>query len=414
EASVTPVIDRALFMMLGNNRFVLEQLQAGQYETIKHFAAWVLSNVRGHAIKIVNPGGVEAWKAGGGGAALGEEIGPYGVRPRDIIATLARVGNELGLPHPVHIHCNNLGLPGNWETTLETMRVLEGYRAHIAHIQFHSYGGEDYATMSSKVPELVDYVNSHPNLTVDVGQVMFGRAITASADAPWEYYLRKVTGHRWVNQEMEAETGCGIVPYQYKDKSAVNTLQWAIGLEWLLLMQDPWRIALTTDHPNGSAFTAYPQIIRLLMDREARREAMARVNQAALTRTHLPELDREYTLSEIAIITRAGPARMLGLAAKGHLGPGADADITIYDDNPKDVEAMFSHPRYVIKGGVVVVEDAELRQPVEGRTFWVSPAFDAGVEPLIRQHFDRCYTIQFENYPVDLRYLPNHEVIPCV
>jgi formylmethanofuran dehydrogenase subunit A len=24
----------------------------------------------------------------------------------------------------VHIHCNNLGIGGNWETTLETMKAL--------------------------------------------------------------------------------------------------------------------------------------------------------------------------------------------------------------------------------------------------------------------------------------------------
>lgn len=104
---------------------------------------------------------------------------------------------------------------------------------------------------------------------------------------------------------------------------------------------------------------------------------------------------------------------MLGLTQKGHLGPGADADITIYDEQLEDVEAMFSHPRYVIKGGEIVVEDAELRQSVDGRTFWVAPAYDDGVEPLIRKHFDQYYTVQFANYPVDLRYLPNHEVIAC-
>lgn len=408
----TPIIDKAMFIVMGNNEFILERLQAGEYEAIKHYAAWLLQATKGHAIKIVNPGGTEAWKFGGNVSALGQEIGPYNVRPREILSTLAQVGNELGLPHPVHIHCNNLGLPGNWETTLETMRVLEGHRAHITHIQFHSYGGSDFRTMSSKTAELVEYVNSHPNLTVDVGQVMFGEAATMTADGPWQYYLYKLTGRRWGNADIEAETGCGIVPYEYKDKSLVNTLQWAIGLEWFLLMKDPWRVALTTDHPNGGAFISYPKIIHLLMSREARREAMARVNQEALKRTLLPDLDREYTLEEIAIITRAAPARMLGLAHKGHLGPGADADITIYDQRD-NAEEMFSHPRYVIKDGHVVVEDGEMRRPVDGRTFWVAPGYDPGVEPAIRAHFEQFYTVQFDNYPVDLRYLPHNEVVPC-
>jgi formylmethanofuran dehydrogenase subunit A len=65
------------------------------------------------------------------------------VTPRQIIRELTAAGNALGLPHPVHIHCNNLGMPGNWTTTLETMKALEGHRGHLTHIQFHSYGGGD-------------------------------------------------------------------------------------------------------------------------------------------------------------------------------------------------------------------------------------------------------------------------------
>ena len=38
------------------------------------------------------------------------------------------------------------------------------------------------------------------------------------------------------------------------------------GLELLLLIDDPWRIFLTTDHPNGAGFWRYPEIIQLLMN----------------------------------------------------------------------------------------------------------------------------------------------------
>ena len=142
----------------------------------------------------------------------------------------------------------------------------------------------------------------------------------------------------------------------------VHALQWAIGLELFLLSRDPWRIVLSTDHPNGGSFLSYPQLIRLLMDRDFRNEQLRRANKQAMQRTVLlDDLDREYTLEEIAIITRAGPARLLGLRDKGHLGVGADADVTIYDDRA-DREEMFAAPRYVIKGGRVVVRDGELRR----------------------------------------------------
>jgi formylmethanofuran dehydrogenase subunit A len=131
---------------------------------------------------------------------------------------------------------------------------------------------------------------------------------------------------------------------------------------------------------------------------------LKRVHPRVLRRSTLKDLDREYTLSEIAVITRAGPARILGLKDKGHLGAGADADITIYTPGA-DKRAMFELPRFVLKGGEVVVEQGEVRQDLYGKTLHVRPAYDEGVLPDIRKWFESYYTIQFANYPVDASYL---------
>jgi formylmethanofuran dehydrogenase subunit A len=136
------------------------------------------------------------------------------------------------------------------------------------------------------------------------------------------------------------------------------------------------------------------------MDREFRNEEIRRVNRQAMKRTVLlDDLDREYTLEEIAIITRAGPARLLGLRDKGHLGVGADADITVYDDR-EDKEAMFAAPRYVIKDGHAVVEDGELRETGAGRLLRVGAAFDETIEPTLAELFAERYSVRFSNYPV--------------
>jgi formylmethanofuran dehydrogenase subunit A len=157
---------------------------------------------------------------------------------------------------------------------------------------------------------------------------------------------------------------------------------------------------LSTDHPNGGSFLSYPKLIRLLMDREFRNEQLKRANQNAIRRTVLlDDLDREYTLEEIAIVTRAGPARLLGLRDKGHLGAGADGDVTIYDDRP-DREEMFATPRYVIKAGRVVVRDGELVEAPAGTLLRSAPEYDPAVETVLREQFEQRYTVQFENYPV--------------
>jgi formylmethanofuran dehydrogenase subunit A len=113
----------------------------------------------------------------------------------------------------------------------------------------------------------------------------------------------------------------------------------------------------------------------------------------------LDDLDREYTLEEIAIITRAGPARLLGLRDKGHLGVGADADITIYDDR-EDREAMFAAPRHVIKGGLSVVEDGELREARPGCLLRVGAQYDTAIEPTLEKMFEARYSVRFASYPV--------------
>jgi formylmethanofuran dehydrogenase subunit A len=414
EFEDTPCIDKGFYVLMGNNHYIMQSLKQKEQARLTAFVGWLLSATKGFASKLVNPGGVEVWKshAGGNVHGLDQQVDHFDVTPRQIILGVAQAVDELRLPHSVHIHCNNLGLPGNWETTLETMKALEGHRGHITHIQFHSYGGGsgDESTFSSQVAPLAEYVNTHPNITIDVGQVLFGETTSMTGDGPLGYFLSNVYGGKWFSSDTEMESGCGITPIKYRNKSLVHALQWAIGLEWYLLVEDPWRVVMSTDHPNGGSFLAYPQIVRLLMDRTYRQDILKTCHPLVRERSLLADLTREYTLNEIAIITRAGPAKILGLKHKGHLGPGADADVTIYTPSPNQ-EEMFAVPRMVIKSGRVIVEQGEIRDPLLGKTLHVAPAYDRDVEAHIQAWFERYYSIQWRNYPVDASYLHEPEVV---
>jgi formylmethanofuran dehydrogenase subunit A len=412
ELADTPCLDSGFFVLMGNNHYLMRAIQQKDPRKVKAFVGWLLDASKGYAAKVVNPGGVEVWKsrASGNVEGLDSEVDGFGITPRQIIESVALAVDELGLPHPVHLHANQLGMPGNYSTTLDTMKALDGHRGHLTHIQFHSYGGggAEEESFTSRVAPLAEYVNEHPNLTVDVGQVVFGETISMTGDGPVGYYLSKVYNSKWYSSDTEVESGCGISPIEYKNKSAVNAWQWAIGLEWYLSVTDPWRVVMSTDHPNGGSFLAYPQIIRLLMDRTYRRDMLETIPKSVRERTPLKDFDRQYTLSEIAIITRAGPARILGLKHKGHLGPGADADVTIYTPDPNP-ETMFQLPRYVIKDGRVIVENGEIRCETFGKTLHVSPDYDRDIEPDIKEWFERSYSIQWRNYPVSNDYVRERE-----
>jgi formylmethanofuran dehydrogenase subunit A len=404
ELRDSPMIDKAFLILMGNNQVLFELIRESRGAVsapLRDAVAWWLEATGGYGVKLVNPGGIELYKRDNGNVhSLDDEVAGFEVTPRRILEAIGGAVDELGLPHPVHVHANNLGIPGNADTTLETMRTLSGRQAHFAHLQFHSYGGRPGGQPRSRAPELLEYLSDHPEITADVGQVMFGPAVTMTADASVSAVLRDVGADKWISQDTEVETGCGIVPYRYRAGNYVHALQWGIGLELFLLGRDPWQVMLSTDHPNGGSFLSFPKLIRLLMDRAFREDQIGRANQRAIRRTALLDgLDREYSLNEIAIVTRAAPARRLGLNDKGHLGIGADADVTIYQDRA-DREEMFATPRYVIKGGEVVVEEGDLRRVDDGVLLSSRAAFDPEVTRVLEPLFGDRYTVAFEHYPV--------------
>lgn len=416
EFADTPQIDKGFYLLFGNNHYVMDRIRESEHEQLDSYIAWMLNSTRGYTVKLVNPGGVESWKQISRMTMqqLDEPVAEFNVTPRAIVRELAAATDRLRLPHSVHIHCNNLGIPGNWQTTLHTMESLEGRRGHFAHVQFHSYSGDpnDPRSFASATEALVNYVKTHPNVTVDVGHVNPGRTLSMTGDAPFSQQLHRLTGNKWFTADCEQESSCGVIPIEYRpEKSLIHAVQWAIALEWYLLMDDPWRCAMTSDHPNGGAFYRYPEIIALLMNRELRRDTMARMPHQLSERTVLSDIDREYTLQEIAIITRAAPARILGLSHKGHLAPGADADITIYRPD-HDVRRMFAEPRWVLKAGKVVAEQGEIREQTFGETLFVEPEYHHEALPGIQQWFEQHYTIRMANYPVDLHSVHNPRMIP--
>ncbi len=399
EMADTPIVDKGAYVMLGSDDFLLRLLAEGAEQgLINDYVAWTLRAAQALAIKVVNPGGISAFKFNQRMLDLDEPHTYYRVTPRRILQALARGVFDLGVPHPLHVHGCNLGIAGNVETTLKTIEGMEGLPLHLTHIQFHSYGSEGEHGFSSGAARIAEAVHRHKNISIDVGQVLFGQTVTASGDTMAQHRNRKAAHpKKWVCMDIECDAGCGVVPFRYRHKSFVNALQWAIGLELFLLVRDPWRIFLTTDHPNGAPFTTYPHLIRLLMDRSFRNDMLATLHKGAAAMSTLASIAREYTLYEIAIMTRAAPARSLGLSDRGHLGAGAAADITVYREHP-DRERMFARPHYVFKDGELVARSGKVIKVPGGVTHVVRPPYDAAVEDRLRPYFERYQTMSLESF----------------
>ncbi len=401
EMADIPILDKGGYAMLGSDDFLLRMLTAKKdQKAVNDYVAWIINATKCIGIKVVNAGGISAFKFNQRKLDLDEKNVYYDVTPRQILQTLATAVKELGITHPLHVHGCNLGVPGNVDTTLDTIQGIGGLPMHLTHIQFHSYGTEGDFKFSSGAAQIAEAVNKHKNITIDVGQILFGQTVTASGDTMMQHANHKhAHPDKWVCMDIECDAGCGVVPFKYKDKNFVNALQWAIGLETFLLVDDPWRIFLTTDHPNGAPFTSYPHLIRLLMDRSFRNDMLATIHPEAQKMTTLGSITREYSLNEIAIMTRAGAAKIIGLKDRGGLGPGNWADITVYTEN-SDRQKMFEKPDYVFKDGELVVVDGQIVHTKWGTTHTVKPDWDASVENGLKSYFDRYLTMKLGNFKI--------------
>jgi len=429
EILAIPNIDVPPLPLFGNNWFALEYAKEGKIDELAAFISYWLKLVKGYGIKMVNPCGGEAWGWGMNVHGVDDPVPYFDVTAREVVRALTKANEQLNLPHSVHLHPNDLGHPGNYTTTVESMKMVSdinksspvrNQNIHITHIQYHSYDGTNWRDFESGADEVAKYINNNDHVTCDVGQITLDETTTMTADGPMEFDLFQLNGLKWANKDIELETASGIVPFIYSGRNSVHSVQWAIGLELFLKIQNPWQIMLTTDSPNAGPFIRYPRVISWLMSNKRRMEMIENreVHKAVERKSSIATLDREYDFNEIATISRAASAKAYGFEDRGHLGIGANADIAVYDINPNtidpsnDYEAIeyaFGNAAYTIKDGQILVKDGEVVAVKPSQTIWTNVSGleeeENSVLKEVMPVFNKYYTVKFENYQVHDHYL---------
>ncbi len=414
-----PYMDKMSLLLLGNSWIIMDLIAQKRLKLLEKYVLWVLWASKTYGIKLVAPGSGEAWAWGKSITHIDDEIPNFSITPKDIIYNLARVNKEIGLKTPVHLHTNNLGSPGNYQTTIDSLKTVENlglrdgdspFIIHLVHAQFSSYKGDSWKTFSSGSEEVAAYINSNSHVSFDLGQIIFSNTTTMTADGAWQYNLYRLTGGKWINNDVENETASGIVPYTFKRKNYVNAIQWAVGLELALLVKDPWKLAVTTDHPNGGVFTSYPVIIAWLMNKKFRERTIEKINSKAKHIIILPSIDREYTLFETVIVTRSAPARIMGVKDGATIGIGKEANLAIYDlgdperdlgENPVKLIKGLSSANYNIKNGLIVMKNGVPVQDFNGVTYYSGGVNESEeLTELVDYYFKEYYTVEKENYIV--------------
>jgi formylmethanofuran dehydrogenase subunit A len=417
ELSDIPIIDKGFLTVLGNEDFVLSSFRDGDSpNVVLDYIGATLEATRAIGVKCVNAGGVDAFKKNVRSFSLDDVVPEYGLTSREIFQRMQRAVSQSGIRHPLHLHMNNLGLPGNVETALATIDASQGLPLHLAHVQFYAYGKEGKNGFSSAAAQFAEKINANPNVSVDVGQVMFADIVTISSDVLKQFNslpgARPKKGFIFDGDG----NGAGVVPYSYRVSDFFNAVQWAAGLELFLLTNDPMRVFFTTDHPNGAPFTTYPEVFALLMSADKRAQWLSRLPDDVVSLTNLPGIKREYTIYEIATMTRAAPRKLYGFEDRGSLGAGSVADVAIYKNDEKDRAGMFRNAAYVFKDGELVVREGAVTRYTRGKTLHVKPSYDSSINKRLDSYYDKLYGLPRGIFAVDDAALPAPEAfaeVPC-
>lgn len=91
EMGDTPIVDKGGYVMLGSDDFLLRMMTANKdQKAINDYVAWTLNASKGIGIKVVNAGGINAFKFNQRKLDLDEKNSHYDVTPRQIL----NIGNR--------------------------------------------------------------------------------------------------------------------------------------------------------------------------------------------------------------------------------------------------------------------------------------------------------------------------------
>ena len=148
---------------------------------------------------------------------LDDVVPGYGVTSREHRAE--RLQRAVHRPRRCRIRSTSIAtisaLPPRSIPSIATIEAAEGLPLHLAHCNSMPTAWKARSGFSSAAARLAEASTAHENITVDVGQVMFGQTVTISIrrDASVQRRGRRQPRKKWAIIDGDSNGG-GIVPYQ--------------------------------------------------------------------------------------------------------------------------------------------------------------------------------------------------------
>lgn len=354
---------------------------AGPIEGVMHFAARTgtglslacIDYVRpGHTVDTTNPDTPEledalarARRAG----AVGLKVlgGHFPLTPdasARVIALCAREGAH------VAFHAGTLETPQNMRGMREACDLAAGHPLHLPHVNSYARGFEQAAIIEAH--DAAEMLAEYPNIWSESYLAPInGNSAKCSNGIPESVATQRnlrAGGYTadLAGLEQALREGWGHIHYYEDGVTHLECGERAV---------QAWRDAMTDI---GMSFYVNPSETTINLGIQRRKSGRFAVDALATDGGGLPRNDlcerglalvhlNALTLSEFVLKTSAEPARMMGLLSrKGHLAPGADADVTVVDLERRLPVLSYGGGRPILRHGQVVGSGTTMIVPPEG------------------------------------------------
>lgn len=382
-----PVLDKAMLLNVSNLWQLELEFQKGKTEDMAAYLQDLLRNTKAFGLKAYNPFENEAnWNFFVLRDDLTSKGRLYNFSALDVYENLTKCANYLQLPHSLHAHIEgyeteqakkNLSLILDKINTLEMDKheILKRSQIfHLAHASQYNIDGNN--------TELITKINNSEKFDLDLGIITFNpiNPFLSSDKGLMKQISEQETTHKIIRYAAELEGDAYCTLRSFKKSNPIHCRIWGNALDLALNIQDKWKIQLSVNYPNYGDINDIPIVASWLMSTEARKKFTEDMTPEFSSKQFLSQNDRVLSFNDFVIISRASPAKSLGLSEiKGNLGIGADGDVNILNidlgdlNSSKDYEKVvqtLSNMEYVIKEGRVIKSGDIIDLSPQGKIFW--------------------------------------------
>ena len=416
-----PVLDTAFLLNLSTFWPLELEFQRGIVEDGAAFISYLLNEIKGFGIKAYNPFESENWNWHVLRENLKEKGRLYNFSAIDVYENLIKFVEDLELPHALHAHIEGYESETGKNNVIELLEKLselgltpEGSRNeifHLAHASSYNIDGNN--------SELIAFYNSHQNYDLDLGFIGFNviNPLITSDRRLINNLTNESNFHKIVRFATEFEGDFFATLRKFDKSNFTHCTIWANAYELALEIKDKWQVQFSINYPNYADVFDVPEIASLLLSHKAREEYMSDMNKDFLKEQTIISNDHTLSFHDYITITRASPAKSLGLShIKGSLSEGNDGDLNIIDLNLLDIDPendykkikeALSHIEYVLKAGKVVKNAEIFNMGDSGNILWASGKVkkeDVNLLLKRKEEFFQMYNSQFlKSYSISIK-----------